>query len=74
MTELCSLPGVSDAGSFGSAEVILYNPEERFANPQERAAYIEGCASLLAASGMTLTARNLPASHRDPEGGVPHEA
>jgi len=73
LTDLCSLPGVSDAGSFGSAEVILYNPEERFANPQERAAYIEGCASLLAAGGMTLTARNLPYATAT-EGGVPHEA
>jgi len=53
--------------------VILYNPEERFANPQERAAYIEGCASLLAAGGMTLTARNLPYATAT-EGGVPHEA
>jgi hypothetical protein len=73
MTDLCSLPGVSDAGSFGSAEVVLYNPEERFAHPEERAAYIEGCASLLAANGMTLTARNLPYATAT-EGGVPHEA
>ena len=73
LTDLCSLPGVSDASSFGSAEVILYNPEERFSHPQERAAYIEGCATLLAAGGMTLTARNLPYATTT-EGGVPHEA
>ena len=73
LTDLSSLPGVSDAGSFGSAEVILYNPEERFANPQERAAYVESCSALLAAGGMTLTARNLPYATTT-EGGVPHEA
>lgn len=72
ITDLCGLPGVSDAGSFGSAEVALYNPEERFRYPRERALYLEGCREQLAASGLSLTARGLPVSR--PEGGTTHEA
>ncbi|MBP3571984.1 MAG: DUF58 domain-containing protein [Clostridia bacterium] len=72
ITDLCGLPGVSDAGSFGSAEVALYNPEERFRYPRERALYLEGCREQLATSGLSLTARGLPVSR--PEGGTTHEA
>ena len=72
ITDLCNLPGVSDAGSFGSAEVSLYNPEERFHYPRERALYLEGCREQLAASGLSLTACGLPVNPT--EGGKTHEA
>ncbi len=76
LTDLAALPGVSDAGSFGSAEVVLYNPEERFKHPRERSAYLEGCREQLAATGLSLTAGsfNITAPQASPEGGVPHEA
>ncbi len=72
LTDLCSLPGVSDAGSFGSAEVVLYNPEERFRYPRDRANYLEGCREQLAANGLSLTAGAFNVTQ--PEGGNTHEA
>ncbi len=72
ITDLCGLPGVSDAGSFGSAEVVLYDPEERFRYPRERALYLEGCREQLAASGLSLTAGGFNVTR--PEGGISHEA
>ena len=72
LTDLASLPGVSDAGSFGSAEVVLYNPEERFLHPRERAGYLEGCREQLAAGGLSLTAGAFNVI--PPEGGSIHEA
>ena len=72
LTDLASLPGVSDAGSFGSAEVVLYNPEERFRYPRDRAAYLEGCREQLAAGGLSLTAGAFNVTR--PEGGISHEA
>ena len=88
LTDLSGLPGVSDAGSFGSAEVVLYNPEERFRYPRDRANYLEGCREQLAASGLSLTAGSFniarpvaqPAEQpttqpvTQPEGGNTHEA
>ena len=71
ITDLSSLPGVSDAGSFGSAEVALYNPEERFRYPGERALYLDGCREQLTASGLSLSVRGLPVSCS--EGGNAHE-
>ena len=86
LSDLCGLPGVSDAGSFGSAEVVLYNPDERFRYPRERAAYLEGCREQLAANGLTLVAGSFNVN-ADPsktpsqsqtetptEGGMEHEA
>ena len=67
LTDLCGLPGVSDAGSFGSAEVVLYNPEERFRSPRDRANYLEGCREQLAANGLSLTAGAFTVTQ--PEGG-----
>ena len=72
LTDLTALPGVSDAGSFGAAEVVLYNPEERFRYPKDRALYLEGCREQLAASGLSLTAGGFNVIR--PEGGKPHEA
>ncbi len=76
LTDLGALPGISDAGSFGSAEVVLYNPEERFKYPRERSAYLEGCREQLAATGLSLTAGsfNITAPQASPEGGATHEA
>lgn len=72
LTDLAALPGVSDAGSFGSAEVLLYNPEERFLHPRDRAHYLEGCREQLAASGLSLTAGSFHITQS--EGGTAHEA
>ena len=72
ISDLCGLPGVSDAGSFGSAEVVLYNPEERFRYPRDRALYLEGCREQLAANGLSLTAGGFNVTR--PEGGQPNEA
>ena len=72
ISDLCGLPGVSDAGSFGSAEVVLYNPEERFLYPRDRALYLEGCREQLAANGLSLTAGGFNVTR--PEGGQPNEA
>ncbi|MBR5123754.1 MAG: DUF58 domain-containing protein, partial [Clostridia bacterium] len=72
LTDLSSLPGVSDAGNFGSAEVVLYNPEERFRYPRDRALYLEGCREQLATSGLSLTAGHFNVIQ--PEGGKTNEA
>ena len=86
LTDLCGLPGVSDAGSFGSAEVVLYNPDDRFRYPRDRAAYLEGCRQQLAANGLTLVAGSFniqespdktqaqSQSDNQPEGGTEDEA
>lgn len=65
LSELTALPGVSDAGSFGSAEVILYNPEERFLYPTERASYLEGCREMLLANGLSLRTSGMIAVKRE---------
>ncbi len=72
LSELMALPGVSDAGSFGSAEVILYNPEDRFQYPMERTSYLEGCRQSLSASGMSLRTSGMIAVRQ--EGGETHES
>lgn len=52
LRHLCSLPG--SGGGTGADEVVLYNPEERFAHPTERRLYIDGCRSQLASRGLRL--------------------
>ena len=54
LADLTALPGVADAGSVGSTEVILYNPEDRFLYPAERASYLEGCRETLLSGGLSL--------------------
>lgn len=54
LSKMSDLPCVSDAGSFGSAEVILYDPDDRFMYPQGRDAYLEGCRQQLLEVGLTL--------------------
>ena len=71
LSELTALPGVSDASSFGSAEVILYNPEDRFMYPTERTSYLEGCRDSLSAGGLSLRTSGMIAVRR--EGGETHE-
>lgn len=72
MASFSNLPGVSDAANFGSAEVLLYNPEERFRWPGERSLYLEGCREQLNASGLTLMVAGtqaVPDAAPSPEGG-----
>ncbi len=76
LTALTSLPGLSDAGNAGGAEVVLYSPEERFKYPRERSSYLEGCREQLAAHGVSLTAGsfNLTRPATAAEGGDRREA
>ncbi len=76
LTALTSLPGLSDAGNAGCAEVVLYSPEERFKYPRERSSYLEGCREQLAAHGVSLTAGsfNLTRPATAAEGGERREA
>ncbi len=73
MASFSNLPGVSDAANFGSAEVLLYNPKERFRWPADRSMYLEGCREQLNASGLTLMVAGSTVSRSDasgtPEGG-----
>ena len=43
-----------------TTEVMLYDPEERYLNRDERTAYLEGCRTQLAANGIRLISRRLP--------------
>lgn len=52
ITALCHLPGLRGGGEFGSAELVYYNPEQRFAHPEARRVYLEGCRYMLAESGI----------------------
>jgi hypothetical protein len=72
LSDLMTLPGITDASNFGSAEVILYNPEERFRHPKERVSYLEGCREQLASSGLSLHTGSLWDTCE--EGGDRHEA
>ena len=44
-----------DGSSSGSAELLLYNPDERFLDPVSRKAYIGNCKEELFSGGITLT-------------------
>ena len=57
---LCSIPGMTEGATFGSSQVMLYNPEERFANRAQRLRYIEGCRGRLAENGLVLVEGRLP--------------
>ncbi len=79
LSSLVALPGISDAGSFGSAEVMLYEPEGRFKFPGDRALYLQGCREQLAVSGLSLTAgsfniappQGVSSERSHCEGGIP---
>ncbi|CDC61661.1 unknown [Clostridium sp. CAG:448] len=58
--DLCSIPGLSEGTGFGTAEVLLYNPEERYANREARALYLEVCREQLAESGLSMQVVRLP--------------
>ncbi len=60
VSALCSIPGMTEGASFGSSQVMLYNPEERFANRAQRLRYIEGCRGQLAENGLVLVEGRLP--------------
>ena len=55
MDSLSRISGVTDGAGFDSAEVVLYNPEERFLHPAARASYLEGCAEQLREGGFALS-------------------
>lgn len=50
---------VANAG-LSSAEVILYDPEQRYKNKLEHKMFIEGCRTHLAENGISLTVGRLP--------------
>lgn len=54
LSALCELPGMSGGAEFGAAELVYYNPEERFAHPTERRTYLEECHQMLAANGILM--------------------
>lgn len=60
ISALCSIPGMIEGASFGSSQVMLYNPEERFANRALRMRYIESCRAQLAENGLVLVEGRLP--------------
>ena len=60
VSALCSIPGMTEGATFGSSQVLLYNPEERFANRAQRLRYIEGCRGQLAENGLVLVEGRLP--------------
>ncbi len=60
ISALCSIPGMIEGASFGSSQVMLYNPEERFANKALRKRYIESCRAQLAENGLVLVEGRLP--------------
>lgn len=44
-----------DQLNFGSTEIMLYNPEDKFAFPNERRLYIENCRDELSENGLKLS-------------------
>ena len=52
ISALCQVPGLRGGGEFGSAELVYYNPEERFAHPEARRVYLEDCRHMLAQNGI----------------------
>ena len=56
---LCAMSSVADSSGSGAAEVLLYNPEQRFAHISERKLYIEGCRAQLVSKGLKLTCGEL---------------
>ncbi len=52
ISALCHVPGLRGGGEFGAAELVYYNPDDRFAYPEARRVYLEGCRHMLAESGI----------------------
>ena len=65
LSRMLALQSIADANAFGSAEVMLYNPEERFAHPMERFSYLDGCRSQLSGVGVTLRVSGMIAVHQE---------
>lgn len=66
ISDLCRIPGLSEGAGFGAAEVLLYHPEERYANRTARALYLEACREQLAENGLSLQVVQLPFHTDDP--------
>lgn len=54
LSALCALPGLCGGAEFGAAELVYYSPEERFAHPIERRAYLEECRQMLGKHGILM--------------------
>ena len=52
ISALCHVPGLRGGGEFGAAELVYYDANERFAYPEARRVYLEGCRHMLAESGI----------------------
>ena len=54
LSALCALPGMAGGAEFGASELVYYSPEERFAHPVERRAYLEECRQMLGKNGILM--------------------
>lgn len=73
LADLTALPGLSERSSAGAAKVVIYNPEERFEHPRERAAYLDGFGEQLALHGLSLSVATNISINRS-QGGAGYEA
>ncbi len=62
VAEYTAIAEVADGVSSGAAEVILYNPYERFLYRHERKIYFESCREELSSHGLKLTEGKLETS------------
>lgn len=74
VSALCHVPGLRGGGEFGAAELVYYDPTHRFAHPEARRLYLEGCRQMLAESGIDALDGQLSfalsGSHGGKEGAV----
>lgn len=54
VSSLCMLPCATEGSAFGGTEVIAYAADERYAHPELRRQYIEGCRAQLSDHGLKL--------------------
>lgn len=66
ISSLCHVPGLRGGGEFGAAELVYYDPTHRFAHPEERRVYLEGCRHMLAESGIDAVDGQVGLSLSDP--------
>ncbi len=66
VTSICTMPCTSDSSTTDENEVVVYMAEERYAHKAQRAAYIDGCRTQLAESGLTLVKGSLDGFRQAP--------